>query len=169
MSSNSSKSSPQVKSTPRSLIPVLSTSLNVGMALGGYIMTIPFENREYPGPAIALWFNDFFTPGFIGVTTLGVLTLTSGFRAFRIRKDVGSSQDQANAKAASRWALAGLAFTVIHFGFGNTVLAIMDRILANPELAQPEMASWTSMHIVRTLTTDVPAWLCFVKALLSEI
>lgn len=91
------------------------------MALGGYITVIPFTNPEYPGPAIAIWFNDFFQPGFIGITTLGVLTLTTGFRALRVQNDFGSIEGQATAKVASRWALAGLLFTVLHFGFGNTV------------------------------------------------
>lgn len=49
------------------------------------------------------------------------------------------------------------------------VLAIMDRILSNPELAQGEMAGWIQLHTVRTLTTDVPAWICFIGALLSEL
>lgn len=45
----------------------------------------------------------------------------------------------------------------------------MDRILSNPELAQGEMAGWIQLHTVRTLTTDVPAWICFIGALLSEL
>ncbi|EHK21453.1 uncharacterized protein TRIVIDRAFT_131516, partial [Trichoderma virens Gv29-8] len=154
---------------PKSLIPVISTSLNVGMAIGAWITVIPFANVAYPGPAVAIWFKDFFKPGFIGITSLSAVTIASGIRSARVRDQSGSAEGQPKAKAASRWAIAGLIFTLVHFGFGNSVLAIMDRILSNPELAQGEMAGWIKLHTVRTLTTDVPAWLCFIGALLSEL
>ncbi|KOS21327.1 hypothetical protein ESCO_006788 [Escovopsis weberi] len=154
---------------PRSLPPTIITSINVGLALGGYVLTIPFKNDKFPGPAIALWFRDFFQPGFISITTLAALTLTTGFRAFRTKPASASEVHRAKAKTASRWAAAGLTFTLLHFTYGNTVLAIMDRISSKPEAAQTEMASWMSMHILRTLTTDIPAWLCFIGALTYEI
>ncbi|RFU82089.1 hypothetical protein TARUN_108 [Trichoderma arundinaceum] len=156
------------RTIPKSLIPVISTSLNVGMALGAWITVIPFGNIAYPGPAVAVWFKDFFKPGFIGITALSTVTLASGIRAARVGDRSGTAEGQARAKAASRWAIAGLIFTLIHFGFGNSVLAIMDRILSSPETAQGEMAGWIKLHTVRTLTTDVPAWICFIGALLSE-
>ncbi|KAH0490426.1 hypothetical protein TgHK011_001894 [Trichoderma gracile] len=157
--------------TPKSLIPALSTSLNVGMALGAWITVLPFANPAYPGPAVAVWFRDFFKPGFIGITSLSAVTIASGIRA-AWRRTPESAEEQGQdkkAKKASRWATAGLVFTLIHFGFGNSVLAIMDKILSAPELAQGQMAGWIRLHTVRTLTTDVPAWLCFVAALLSEL
>ncbi|PTB66484.1 hypothetical protein BBK36DRAFT_1085754, partial [Trichoderma citrinoviride] len=168
---------------PKSLIPAISTSLNVGMALGAWITVLPFANPAYPGPAVAIWFNDFFKPGFIGITSLSAVTIASGIRAAWSGSGSGSrssssaaeatnNNDSSNnnkAKKASRWAIAGLVFTLIHFGFGNSVLAIMDKILSAPELAQGQMAGWIRLHTVRTLTTDVPAWLCFVGALLSEL
>ncbi|TFA99472.1 hypothetical protein CCMA1212_008706 [Trichoderma ghanense] len=156
--------------TPKSLLPTLSTSLNVGMALGAWITVLPFANPAYPGPAVAIWFRDFFKPGFIGITSLSAVTVASGIRAAWNKPQPGlSAEGQAKAKKASRWAIAGLVFTLVHFGFGNSVLAIMDKILSAPELAQGQMAGWIRLHTVRTLTTDVPAWLCFVAALLSEL
>ncbi|KAL7819179.1 hypothetical protein V8C44DRAFT_354719 [Trichoderma aethiopicum] len=169
------------RSTPKSLIPALSTSLNVGMALGAWITVLPFANPAYPGPAVAVWFKDFFKPGFIGITSLSAVTIASGIRAAwtlrgqqqqQQQQQAGSSssaEGRDKAKKASRWAIAGLVFTLIHFGFGNSVLAIMDKILSAPDLAQSQMAGWIQLHTVRTLTTDVPAWLCFVAALLSEL
>ncbi|KAM0264907.1 hypothetical protein ACHAQJ_000423 [Trichoderma viride] len=169
MASSTATSSSTGRTIPRSLIPVISTSLNVGMALGAWITVIPFTNAAYPGPAVAVWFKDFFKPGFIGITSLSAVTIASGIRSARTQDLSGTAEGQAKAKAASRWAIAGLVFSLIHFGFGNSVLAFMDRILANPELAQGEMAGWIKLHTVRTLTTDVPAWLCFIGALLSEL
>ncbi|KAH7124942.1 hypothetical protein B0J13DRAFT_565907 [Dactylonectria estremocensis] len=158
----------QERFIPKTFLPLLSTSLNVGMALGGYITTVPFHNTDYPGPAIALWFKDFFKPGFVGVTTLGALTFGSGLRAFWFHYH-GIAQKQARSSTVSRWSLAGLIFTLLHFGFGNQVLSIMDQILSEPELAQLQMAKWMSMHVTRTLIADVPAWMCFIVALLYEI
>ncbi|ETS01579.1 hypothetical protein M419DRAFT_9128 [Trichoderma reesei RUT C-30] len=169
--------------TPKSLIPALSTSLNVGMALGAWITVLPFANPAYPGPAVAIWFRDFFKPGFIGITSLSAVTIASGIRAAWLRQSSSSAlppsgsasssadqgQQEAKANKASRWAIAGLVFTLVHFGFGSSVLAIMDKILSAPELAQGQMAAWIQLHTVRTLTTDVPAWLCFVAALLTEL
>ncbi|KAL6864227.1 hypothetical protein J3F83DRAFT_154229 [Trichoderma novae-zelandiae] len=163
------------RTNPKSLIPALSTSLNVGMALGAWITVLPFADPAYPGPAVAVWFNGFFKPGFIGITSLGAVTVASGIRAALLRDrsgtetGSGSVEGRAKARNASRWAIAGLVFTVLHFGFGNSVLAIMDKILSAPELAQGQMAAWIQLHTVRTLTTDVPAWLCFIGALLSEL
>ncbi|KAL7791869.1 hypothetical protein V8C37DRAFT_381592 [Trichoderma ceciliae] len=169
MASSMAKTSSAGRPIPKSLIPVISTSLNVGMALGAWITVFPFTNAAYPGPAVAIWFKDFFKPGFIGITSLSAVTIASGIQSARLRDLSVTTEGQARAKAASRWATAGLVFTLIHFGFGNSVLAVMDRILSNPELAQGEMAGWIKLHTVRTLTTDVPAWLCFIGALLSEL
>ncbi|KAJ3539744.1 hypothetical protein NM208_g5360 [Fusarium decemcellulare] len=146
MASNAMQSTRRERLTPTTLLPVLSTSLNVGMALGGYITTVPFGDPTYPGPAIALWFKGFFRPGFIGVTTLGAITFGSGVRAWWSHRNK-TQQKQGNSGVVSRWALAGLVFTAIHFGFGNQVLSIMDKILSDPEAAQPEMARWMAMHV----------------------
>lgn len=118
MASSAIQPAPQKQFIPKTLLPLLSTSLNVGMALGGYITTVPFYNIDYPGPAIALWFKDFFKPGFVGVTTLGALTFGSGLRAFWFHYH-GTPQTQARSNTVSRWILAGLLFTLLHFGFGN--------------------------------------------------
>lgn len=121
MASSTAKTPSTGRRIPSSLIPVVSTSLNVGMALGAWITVIPFANVAYPGPAIAVWFKDFFKPGFIGITSLSAITIASGIRAARTRDLSGIAEGQAKAKTASRWAIAGLAFTLIHFGFGNSV------------------------------------------------
>ncbi|RMJ06670.1 hypothetical protein CDV36_013742 [Fusarium kuroshium] len=156
----------QPKYIPRSLLPLLSTTLNVGLALGGYVTTTAFNDPNYSGPAIAAWFKDFFKPGFISVTTIGALTFGGGIWSFWSHR---SRKDHQRSRAVSWWSLAGLGFTVLHFTFGNQVLSIMDSILSNPDQAQPHMARWISLHITRTLVADVPAWFCYIAALLYEI
>lgn len=121
MASSMAKTSSTGRRIPSSLIPVVSTSLNVGMALGAWITVIPFANVAYPGPAVAVWFKDFFKPGFIGITSLSAVTIASGIRSARTRDLSGTAEGQAKAKTASRWAIAGLVFTLVHFGFGNSV------------------------------------------------
>jgi len=97
-------------SWPLSLPPLLSTALNVGVAIGGYTMAIPFYAPGIPGDMIATWFQRFFQPGFISVMTLGVATLATGVRAWWGLKP-----------SASRYAGLGLLFTFVHFGFGPLV------------------------------------------------
>ncbi|KAF7552940.1 hypothetical protein G7Z17_g3966 [Cylindrodendrum hubeiense] len=145
MSSNQSLSQP--RGLARALIPVLSTSLNVGMALGGYVTTLSFADVEYPGPAIAVWFRGFFKPGFIAVTTLGSLTLGSGLYLSYSERQRSRTKGQTGSNTASWLALAGVAFTVFHFSYGNQVLSIMDRIAADPDSAQGHMAEWINMHV----------------------
>jgi hypothetical protein len=49
------------------------------------------------------------------------VTIASGIRSARARDLSGTTGGQAKAKATSWWAIAGLVFTFIHFGFGNSV------------------------------------------------
>ncbi len=97
-------------SWPLALPPLLSTALNVGVAIGGYTMAIPFYAPGIPGDIIATWFSRFFQPGFITVMVLGVTTLVTGVRAWWGSKP-----------AVSRPAAFGLLFTFVHFGFGPFV------------------------------------------------
>ncbi|TVY93100.1 hypothetical protein LAWI1_G001593 [Lachnellula willkommii] len=144
-------------SWPLSLPPLLSTSLNVGVAIGGYTMAIPFYAPGIPGAMISLWFQRFFLPGFVSVMVLGVTTLVTGVRAWR---GLGSS--------ASRQAALGLLFTFVHFGFGPLIMGCMERMLADAGVAHGEMRWWIQLHVTRTLVADVPACLCFLSALLRE-
>ncbi|KAF4445614.1 hypothetical protein F53441_10678 [Fusarium austroafricanum] len=144
---------------PKTLLPLLSSSLNVGVALGGYATTVPFLNPDFSGLAIAAWFKDFFRPGFVIVTTLGATSLGSGLWAAWTSSRRGTIQGHA---ASSCWTLAGVVFTILHFAFGNTVLSIMDRITSEPELAQSQMTKWIWLHITRTLVADIPAWIFFL-------
>lgn len=97
-------------SWPLSLPPLISTALNVGVAIGGYTMAIPFYTPGFSGEFIATWFQRFFQPGFVSVVTLGITTLVTGSRAW-----------WGLNPAASRQAALGLLFTFVHFGYGPLV------------------------------------------------
>jgi len=144
---------------PLSLPPLLSTTLNVGVALGGYTMALPFYAPGIPGAMISTWFQRFFTPGLITVLALGVTTLVTGVRAWRGLKK----------PAAARWAAAGLLCTIVHFGFGPLIMGCMERMLADENAAHGEMRWWLQLHVARTLVADVPAWLFFLGAMLEEL
>lgn len=101
---------------PASFLPMVTSSLNVGMALGAYLGTVPFARSDYPGKAIAIWFDGFFKPGLTAICTLSALTL--GTAAMNLRS-LGSVD--ARKRKSARWALTGVVFTLIHFGFGSTV------------------------------------------------
>ncbi|KAE8449092.1 hypothetical protein EG329_008475 [Mollisiaceae sp. DMI_Dod_QoI] len=146
-------------SWPLSLPPLLSTTLNVGVAIGGYTMAIPFYAPGIPGAMIATWFQRFFQPGLVSVMVLGITTLVTGVRAWW---RLGASA------SASRYAGLGLLFTFVHFGFGPLIVGCMERMLKDSEVAHEEMRWWIQLHVTRTLIADVPAWLFFLNALLRE-
>jgi hypothetical protein len=96
-----------------SLIPVLSSALNLGVALGGYVTTLPSTDERFPATAIAVWFEVFFLPGFVLAVILGLVSLVAGVHVYRCSPNT----------TMMRYALVGLVFTGAHFGFGNSVCA----------------------------------------------
>ena len=61
---------------------------------------------------------------------------------------------------------AGLAFTVAHFAYGKTALRLLDRIQndATNGNATSDMRAWLNMNLMRSLSVDLPGWLCFLLA-----
>lgn len=72
---------------------------------------------------------------------------------------------------STKWYLWGLFFSVAHMFFVQMAL----RRIAAIENGVPKgnvvrsMESWLKMNWVRALTTDLPAWLCFITAALKAL
>ncbi|KAJ5623798.1 hypothetical protein N7510_000107 [Penicillium lagena] len=141
------------------LIPLLSSALNLGVAIGGYVTTLPFADERFPASAIAVWFEVFFLPGFVLAVTLGFVSLVAGVRLYRRSPNA----------AMIRFTLVGLVFTVVHFCFGNSVLGYMARILNNPPDAREEILGWLKLHATRTLVADLPAFAGFLACFLNTL
>ena len=69
------------------------------------------------------------------------------------------------------WYALGLMFSVAHMLYARMAL----RLIADIENGVPRgnvtesMAGWLKMNWVRALTTDLPAWVCFVTAALKGL
>ena len=61
---------------------------------------------------------------------------------------------------------AGLVFTLAHFAYGKTALRLLDRIQEDASNcnATADMRAWLDMNLVRSLSVDLPGWLCFLLA-----
>ena len=108
--------------------------------------------------------------------TLGVLNLLAS--AFSVSPHHQQQQQlhlqEATATGSSRfkwWYALGLMFSVAHMLYARMALRLIADIengVARGDVAV-SMAGWLRMNWVRALTTDLPAWLCFVTAALKAL
>lgn len=49
------------------------------------------------------------------------------------------------------------------------ILAIIDRLVHEPDDAREDLRQWLRLHAIRTFLTDIPAWLCFLGVVLNGI
>jgi len=74
-----------------------------------------------------------------------------------------------SSSSCKSWYALGLMFSVAHMLYARMAL----RLIADVEDGVPRgnvtesLAGWLKMNWVRALTTDLPAWLCFVTAALK--
>jgi hypothetical protein len=66
----------------------------------------------------------------------------------------------------SWWYCFGLCFTLAHFLYGPKALALLARIKNDTPNGDGIVAleEWLKMHVMRALTADLPAWICYIIA-----
>ncbi|KAF2170722.1 hypothetical protein M409DRAFT_63803 [Zasmidium cellare ATCC 36951] len=83
-----------------------------------------------------------------------------------------SGLDGANVSAA-RWYLAGSIFSFLHFAFGCKALRLLAQMASddakNRKSNIESVAQWLRMHRMRTLLTDLPAFVCFIVATIRQL
>lgn len=72
---------------------------------------------------------------------------------------------------STTWYALGLAFSLAHMLFAPTALSRIATIEKNIPKGNVvlSMESWLRMNWIRALTTDLPAWLCFIVAALKAL
>jgi hypothetical protein len=68
--------------------------------------------------------------------------------------------------------VAGLTFAAGHFAFGPFIVPEIGR-MCDPKVLEmaktiDRLERWLTVHFWRTLLTDLPAWACFVVAVLWD-
>lgn len=72
---------------------------------------------------------------------------------------------------ALKWYWLGVAFTAAHFLYAPTAIRLLKAIQAGHPDGQTtkSMGEWLRMHFVRTVITDLPAFVCFTIATLTAV
>jgi len=86
------------------------------------------------------------------------------------RVDIYGDND---ARLAAGFFLAGLAFSLLHFVFGQKAVALLKQVRENKGIdGDPVadntamMSSWLRINAIRGLVADVPSWACYFSAFL---
>ncbi|KAF2839923.1 hypothetical protein M501DRAFT_1016008 [Patellaria atrata CBS 101060] len=70
------------------------------------------------------------------------------------------------APESSTWYLRGMVFGLGHFAFVPLVAGTLERIMKDVSggRSTEDMAHWLKIHRIRMVVADLPAWLCYIKA-----
>ncbi|KAF9235004.1 hypothetical protein BU15DRAFT_65221 [Melanogaster broomeanus] len=140
------------------LVPVLSSTASVTFAMSEYQTLVPWLSRDLPSKHLATWFNHWFKLGTVGILAFGIASTWGGYLGWR-----------ETAGGASVLYKYGTYFALGHFAFAPPVSQCIKRLVYDPTDGKEELKLWLKIHTVRTLTTDIPAMLCFVGAYLHTI
>jgi len=144
------------------LVPTLNATVILMFAYDEYAFLSCWTNPAYRPEANALlprWFKTWLSPSF----GLGVI-----FTCFPLA--FGSSlanifiSDGLHGAAVYYW--LGFAFQLAHFAYAKPILGLLRDIPGDVPKGNvvESMKRWLRIHWVRTLTTDLPAWVFFVMA-----
>jgi hypothetical protein len=82
------------------------------------------------------------------------------------------ARDQPRAAGSQNWYLLGLLFSIGHIAiYAKGALKLLAEIKNDIPKGNStySMGVWLKMNWVRALTTDLPAWLCFIVAALKTL
>jgi hypothetical protein len=82
------------------------------------------------------------------------------------------ARDELYAASAAKWYALGLLFSFGHIViYGKTAIGLLADIKADRPKGNSthSMDVWLRMNMIRALTTDLPAWVCFIVAVLKAL
>ncbi|EIW81048.1 hypothetical protein CONPUDRAFT_82130 [Coniophora puteana RWD-64-598 SS2] len=133
------------------LAPVLTSGASLAWAFSEYQTLIPFLQSDIPAAPLASWFNRWFRLATAGIVGCGLASTSWGY--------VGSTRA---AGMAGRLYLYGAVLSAAHFAFVPWIAPCIERLVYGPEhRTKDELRRWLRIHTVRTLLTDIPAFVCF--------
>ncbi|KAF8555194.1 hypothetical protein OG21DRAFT_1508015 [Imleria badia] len=137
------------------LVPVLSSTASLTLALSEYQALIPWRSSDLPPKHFSAWFDRWFKLVLAGVLVFGITSTYSGYAAYN-----------ATLGPARTMYKYGTCFALAHFVFAPPVAQCINRLVHGPTHPKDELDLWLKIHTLRTLTTDLPALFCFVSAFL---
>lgn len=108
------------------------------------------------------YFTLFFNRGIFIILSLYVLTI--GTAIANLRTDL-------QTYGLDWWYGASLVFTFRHFVFVVWIVPPVKRIKEDRWKGQfsKDLLVWLKVHALRSLTTDLPGWICFLVAILKAV
>ncbi|KAJ7703768.1 hypothetical protein B0H16DRAFT_1902232, partial [Mycena metata] len=140
------------------LCPVISSTASLLWAYDEYAFFSAWMNPAYRAQADALlpaWFKAWAPKG----TRVLFTSFFNQPRNFAHRESL-------KASGALKWYWLGVFFAFAHFFYGPTALGLLKAIRDGEPNGQTtiSMGKWLRMHRLRTITTDLPAFICFTIA-----
>ena len=150
------------------LLPVLSSSVTLMFALDEHIFFGTWMHpsiRERANANLPAWWFRWGHRGrwviILGYPTNYILAILN----------LLISRDQLRVTGSSKWYSLGLIFSIAHMLYMSTALKLIADI--NNDVPKGNstysMGAWLRMNWIRAVTTDLPAWVCFITAALKVL
>lgn len=145
------------------LLPALNSTVILMFAFDEYLFLSRWTKPTYRAQANALlapWFAHWLSPA------LYVIVGTFSFSFALSLANIFTSRAALQAVGAEKWYWCGFAFQLSHFLYAPAIVPLLKAI---PE-DQPKgdvtssMKRWLRIHLARSLTADLPAWVFFIVA-----
>ncbi|KAK5219116.1 hypothetical protein LTR99_006502 [Exophiala xenobiotica] len=143
-----------LRPTPILTIPLISSSLTLFYAIVEPTVFIPFlqaakEDAPAANRIVRLWWMNYLPSGLVTIF-VGGLYAARHLPENSIRRKL---------------CLGGSVFAAGHFAYGYAIAQTIKKVVDKEEVAKGKsmdyVRKWLDIHLWRTLTTDLPALVCF--------
>lgn len=150
-----------LRPTPALTIPLISSSLTLFYAMVEPTVFIPFlraakEDAPAANRIVRLWWMNYLPSGLVTIFGTCLPSVVGGLYA---------AQHLPENSLRRRLCLAGSVFAAGHFAYGYTIAQSIKKLVDEEEEAKGKsmdyVRKWLDIHLWRTLTTDLPALVCF--------
>lgn len=151
------------------LLPVLTSTVTLMFAVDEHIFLGTWMHpsfRDRANAHLPAWFYNWGRRG----RWVIILGYPSNYALALLNLAV--ARNELLAADAANWYLLGLLFSVGHIAiYAKTALRLLAEIKADVPKSNStySMGIWLTMNWVRALTTDFPAWICFIVAALKAL
>jgi hypothetical protein len=149
------------------LLPALNSTVILMFAFDEYLFLSRWMKPTYRAQANALlapWFAHWLSPA------LYVIVGTFCFSFAISLANIFTSREALQLTGAEKWYWYGFAFQVAHFLYAPPIMKLLKAISEDQPKGDvtSSMKKWLRIHLARSLTTDLPAWVFFIVAEVSS-
>ncbi|GAM83625.1 hypothetical protein ANO11243_016130 [Dothideomycetidae sp. 11243] len=151
------------------LLPVLSSTVTLMFAVDEHIFLGTWTRpaiRERANANLPAWFQHWGRRG------RWVILLGYPVNYSLALLNLAIARNQLHVAGAAKWYAMGLLFSLGHIAvYGKRALGLLADIRNDVPKGNSthSMAVWLKMNCIRAVTTDLPAWVCFIVAALKAL